>query len=697
MRHTGEIMKSVQFILLFSILYTQTTLELSPKSFTNNIKNELHQIVMPEIDIDQLLIEDQNTPPGSPFRYGHIFEVDYNLNNSGTWEILEDGSKLWRLQLKSEDAYSIGIEYDYFQIPKDSEFYVYNSNAEYIFGAYSSHNNQSDYLFATPLVKGDVIILEYFEPADAEFEGQIHLSEIIHDYKDIMNFFDNGGNDLRICATNTHGGGQLCPEAEPYEMVINATSWLDMGGFICSGSMVNNTSYDLSKYYMTAWHCTNGDNPSTFRFYFNYGAYTCSSDNGTAGIGLYGSQLLATSNGMDADWTLLNITGGNVPDDVWESWKIFYAGWNRSTDNPTISCAIHHPNGSPKRINFDDDTAYSAAWNQGDPGTHWRVFWDNGGTQGGSSGCPLYDENFRLVGVLSGGPDVPCGDPGSYDLYGKFDRAWDDVKQWLDPNDTGAMYVDGTYDGSMIIEGCTDPDAENYNSDANIDDGSCFYGLADIYFGDVSTDNMSIMSFNSADIAQFEFNISDNLNLITPVDAYGGLAEDNNFIVTVSSDGTVIGTSISGNIIPIGDGLLTNINYVFENSGITEICITEQKFYDINGNEILIPGDSCTTIELDTELSNFDDINDINFEIQNIYPNPFNPNVNFDLQIKSSDFVEINVYDLNGSKVYEIFSGNLNSGIHSFSWDANKFSTGIYIINGSSNNFASSQKVLLMK
>ena len=697
MRHTGEIMKSVQFILLFSILYTQTTLELSPKSFTNNIKNELHQIVMPEIDIDQLLIEDQNTPPGSPFRYGHIFEVDYNLNNSGTWEILEDGSKLWRLQLKSEDAYSIGIEYDYFQIPQDSEFYVYNSNAEYIFGAYSSHNNQPDYLFATPLVKGDVIILEYFEPADAEFEGQIHLSEIIHDYKDIMNFFDNGGNDQRICATNTHGGGQLCPEAEPYEMVINATSWLDMGGFICSGSMVNNTSYDLSKYYMTAWHCTNGDNPSTFRFYFNYGAYTCSSDNGTAGIGLYGSQLLATSNGMDADWTLLNITGGNVPDDVWESWKIFYAGWNRSTDNPTISCAIHHPNGSPKRINFDDDTAYSAAWNQGDPGTHWRVFWDNGGTQGGSSGCPLYDENFRLVGVLSGGPDVPCGDPGSYDLYGKFDRAWDDVKQWLDPNDTGAMYVDGTYDGSMIIEGCTDPDAENYNSDANIDDGSCFYGLADIYFGDVSTDNMSIMSFNSADVAQFEFNISDNLNLITPVDAYGGLAEDNNFIVTVSSDGTVIGTSISGNIIPIGDGLLTNINYVFENSGITEICITEQKFYDINGNEILIPGDSCTTIELDTELSNFDDINDINFEIQNIYPNPFNPNVNFDLQIKSSDFVEINVYDLNGSKVYEIFSGNLNSGIHSFSWDANKFSTGIYIINGSSNNFVSSQKVLLMK
>ena len=116
--------------------------------------------------------------------------------------------------------------------------------------------------------------------------------------------------------------------------------------------------------------------------------------------------------------------------------------------------------------------------------------------------------------VLSGGPDVPCGDPGSYDLYGKFDRAWNDVKQWLDPGDTGAMFVDGTYNGEIIIQGCTDPDAENYNSDANIDDGSCFYGLADIYFGDVSYESLGIMTFNTAEIAQFEFQVSDDLNLI---------------------------------------------------------------------------------------------------------------------------------------------------------------------------------------
>tara|TARA_B100000614_G_C14360003_1_gene416738 strand:- start:163 stop:741 length:579 start_codon:yes stop_codon:yes gene_type:complete len=191
--------------------------------------------------------------------------------------------------------------------------------------------------------------------------------------------------------------------------------------------------------------------------------------------------------------------------------------------------------------------------------------------------------------------------------------------------------------------------------------------------------------------------ITDNQNLIVPTNASGGLAENNDFIVTISEDGLVIGISISGNVIPIGEGALTNIGYTFETSGTTNVCITDQRFYDINGNEILVPGDSCTTIELDTELSSSDLNQDLNFEIKNIYPNPFNPSVSFDLQINSSDLVEINVYDLKGNKVFEIFSGFLNSGTHSFDWNANNFPTGIYILSSSSANFVSNQKVLLMK
>ena len=695
-------MKNIH-IILFAIttLSAQITIDSSPISNYHKTNNQVATIDMPEFDIDEMLLEDANSEPGTPFRYGKIFSVNYNLNNSGTWEILDDGSKLWRLEIHSESAYSMGIEYDYFHLPEGSEFYVYSSNQENIFGAYSHLNNQDDYLFATPLVKGDRIILEYYEPYNVDFEGQIYLSEIIHDYRDIMNFFEDGGNnDTRICATNTHGGGELCPEAEPYELVINAVSWLDMGGFICSGSMLNNTNYDLELYYMTAWHCTNGDNPSTFRFYFNYGANSCSSDFGNAGFGLYGSQQLATSNGFDSDWTLLEITHNldNFPDGMWESFEIFFAGWNRSPDNgPIVSCAVHHPGGSPKRINFDDDAAYSAAWNQGDPGTHWRVFWDNGGTEGGSSGCPLYDENFRFIGQLTGGPDLPCGSNGSYDLYGKFDRAWDDVKQWLDPGDTGAMFIDGTYDGTLVIQGCTDPNAENYNPDANVDDGSCFYGLADVFFGDVSYESLGIMVFNTADIAQFEFTITDTLDLITLTGASGGLADENNFVVSTSEDGTVVGVSLSDGTIPIGEGTLTNLNFSYSESGSTEVCITNQIFSDINGNEILVPGDSCTSLELDTELAINDSIENVEFGISNIYPNPFNPLINFDIELLKTEAVDITIYDITGNKVSIIHSGLLNQGAHSFYWEAKNQATGIYIIQCKNDNSVSTQKILLMK
>ena len=53
------------------------------------------------------------------------------------------------------------------------------------------------------------------------------------------------------------------------------------------------------------------------------------------------------------------------------------------------------------------------------------------------------------------------------------------------------------------------------------------------------------MVFNTADIAQFEFTITDTLDLITLTGASGGLADENNFVVSTSEDGTVVGVSLS--------------------------------------------------------------------------------------------------------------------------------------------------------
>ena len=623
-------------IILFSFGIAQQTVEGNPKSFDLRKLNILHELEMPSFSIDETLNEDKQSKPGTPFRYGKIFDVDYNLNNSGTWDVLDNGDKLWRLKISSNDAYAIGLEYDYFNLPEGSRFYVYSEDKNNTYGAYTHLNNQPDYLFATPLVKGQTIIVEYYEPYNASFEGEIYISQVIHDYKDILSFFNEGQSD-RLCGTNT-----VCSEADPYEDLINAVSWLDMGGFICSGSMLNNVRMDLEPYYMTAWHCTDGDNPSTFRFYFNYEAYSCTSGNGSYGSYAYGSQLLATSNGMDSDWSFLKINGNII-----DSWDVFYAGWDRSTSNPTVSCAIHHPGGSPKRINFDDDVSYSSGWNDNQP-THWRVFWDDGGTEGGSSGCPVYDENFRFRGQLSGGPDLPCEDNGSYDLYGKFDRAWNSIDQWLDPDNTGAMYVDGTYDGTTIVEGCTDIDAENYDSTATDDDGSCFYGIADLYFGNNSSEHLEIRMNNSNTVAGFQFTILDTVGLIVLEDASGGSADYNGFEVSTSELGIVIGFSLSGASIPEGDDILTNLSFSFTGAGTSEICVTEQVISDMSGNALDILFDNCTMIELNDAI-----IGDINNDaIINILD--IIMLVNFVLGYEEPDALDFYVSDYNSDGILNI-------------------------------------------
>ena len=95
----------------------------------------------------------------------------------------------------------------------------------------------------------------------------------------------------------------------------------------------------------------------------------------------------------------------------------------------------------------------------------------------------MYDNNGRILGPLTGGPDVPCGSNQDFAMYGKLNDQWFEINQFLDPTNSGLTFFDGTYNN--VISGCTDPNALNFNPDATLDDDSCEYML-----GDVSGDNI---------------------------------------------------------------------------------------------------------------------------------------------------------------------------------------------------------------
>jgi hypothetical protein len=82
-------------------------------------------------------------------------------------------------------------------------------------------------------------------------------------------------------------------------------------------------------------------------------------------------------------------------------------------------------------------------------GTHLRVSsWDEGTTEPGSSGCPLFDPDAHIVGQLHGG-SADCGNALS-DWFGLFSRSWSGggssttrLSNWLDPCGTAPTTLDG--------------------------------------------------------------------------------------------------------------------------------------------------------------------------------------------------------------------------------------------------------------
>ena len=160
----------------------------APVSFSFPVKDSIYTMVMPAFNVDSLMKEDsiaQSQNQEGPFRFGYAADVNAGLTNSGTWDTLNNGDKIWRLRFNSPGAYSINLIYDDFWLPEGAKFYVYNEDKSMILGAFTSNNNKPHHKFSTDLVKGAITILEYFEPAYTS-GGLINVDKVIHGYKNVF-------------------------------------------------------------------------------------------------------------------------------------------------------------------------------------------------------------------------------------------------------------------------------------------------------------------------------------------------------------------------------------------------------------------------------------------------------------------------------------------------------------------------------
>lgn len=465
-RGTKGVMLSLLFLSLLianSNVFGQISEGGIPPSFDKQLTQEVPTVQMPDVNEDSLLqLDAAQYKNGVPYRFGYPIEVDLDMNNSGIWEELPGGGKVWRLEISSPGAYSINLVYDWYDVPEGAEFFVYNSDKSKVLGAFTHRNNKEHSKFATGVVPGDKIILEYYEPSNVESQSIISISHVVHAYKDVFAAIDDKGyGDSGDCNNNVN-----CPVGEDWQnekrsvgMILTANN-----SRICTGSLVNNVQQDQTPYFLTANHCLGGE--ETWIFMFNYESPDCEDQDGLTNYTVQGSDLLA--NNSASDFALLEINEA-IPD----SYRVHYAGWSAIDTTADNTTAIHHPSGDIKKISFDYDPTISDDYiGDGVPNSHWQVEdWDDGTTEPGSSGSPLFDQNHRIIGQLHGGY-AACGNDDA-DWYGKVAYSWDygssestRLKDWLDPDDTGTLVLDG-WDPTM---GDTDYVAPSTITDLVVDD-----------------------------------------------------------------------------------------------------------------------------------------------------------------------------------------------------------------------------------
>ena len=149
--------------------------------------DDINTISMGSVDIKALIEEDANTISG-PFRYAHSFDVDINLFNDGTVHTLENGDQIWTLQIHSEDAVGLKLYFNDFYLPFGSELLIYNEEQDMVVGPLTYADNHEDGEFSHRLLKGDIIIAEYYQPFNTNENALINIGTVYHAYKDILGF-----------------------------------------------------------------------------------------------------------------------------------------------------------------------------------------------------------------------------------------------------------------------------------------------------------------------------------------------------------------------------------------------------------------------------------------------------------------------------------------------------------------------------
>ena len=87
----------------------------------------------------------------------------------------------------------------------------------------------------------------------------------------------------------------------------------------------------------------------------------------------------------------------------------------------------------------------------------------------------------------------------------------------------------------------------------------------------------------------------------------------------------------------------------------------------------------------------------VDYALLQNYPNPFNPSTMITFTIQADLFVTLKVFNILGSEITTLVSGELDAGLHEVDFNASGLSSGVYLYKMQAGNIIETRKMILMR
>lgn len=479
--------------------------------------------------------------------FAEPFGVNAPSRTYGVWDTTSDSRALWQLFVHAPGATDVNLGITNAVLPAGCVLRIYAADGSLGAGPYMADDLTDDGQLWTPVLPGQDIVLEAEMPVAARSAFRLDIGQVGSGYLDVFHAGFPGADSTK---QGTCNNDVICPVANGWRDAIRSVAvYTISGSWVCTGTLVMNARRDYRAYFLSAAHCLNTQSEaSTVVVYWNYESPTCGAlSGGSLSQNQSGAALRATY--YWSDMTLLELS--SVPD---ESFDVHYAGWDRSGNGATSAVCIHHPGGDEKSISFEDDAVQSTSYDSTatDPnGDFWRVIdWDDGTTEGGSSGSGLWNAaSQRIIGHLTGGY-AACGNDES-DWYGKLSKGWEGggtsdsrLRDWLDPDNTGLTGMDGRDPGnsdptdidissSSVTENRPAGTTVGTLSTTDPDAGDTFTYTLVSGTGDTDNDDFAIAGDALETAVSFDYETTSNYNVRVRSTDQGGLWYEEPFAIAI--------------------------------------------------------------------------------------------------------------------------------------------------------------------